>query len=56
MKKILFLAGLVFNICLIGCGQRDDKQNEELYPNFDTTTKIKSINTGDSVSTKNKIE
>lgn len=54
MKKILFIAALAFNISLIGCGQKDEKNESEAYPNYDTTSAMEHLNMPDSTSPANQ--
>ena len=42
MKKTFILSGLVLALC--ACGARDDKNETENYPTYDTTEKMEKIN------------
>ena len=48
-KTILFTAALLFNI-LISCGTKDEKNEVEPYPNYDTTSRMENINDPDSAA------
>lgn len=53
MKKILFLAALAANL-LLACGQKDNKNEAEPYPTYDTTQTMERINDPDSTSPPNQ--
>jgi hypothetical protein len=53
MKKIMIPALSLLCMLVTGCGAKDDKNEAEKYPTYDTTSRMENLNNQDPDSSMN---